>query len=373
MSLEKISIDIDVNSLIYEQILIYTASFKEVKNYYIGNFVKKDNDFEIEFKLPYGQTTINYNNSVITVDFNREGAPVGLSYNVKVMENLKITGESKEVLEKFIFDAKKYSEPKKNDEIICKIWKSSYWSVMSKIPKRPFDSLILDGNNKELIMNDINDFLNTKEDYDKYGIPYKRNYMLEGKPGTGKTSLITTIASKVDMDIAIITFGPKMDDTTFMTAISNLPSKSILILEDIDVLFTERKKGDGNNSFVSFSCILNVLDGISRKDGLITFMTTNYIDNLDSALIRPGRIDYKLSFDFATKKQVKNMFEYFLPNQIENFDKFYKKINKYNITTSSLQKFLFENRNCSDINNQIIIDKFIEIIKDNNKSESMYT
>lgn len=369
---KKIEIEIDTESNIFEYIQFYAASFEEIKNYTVSNLVKKNNKYEIEYKLPYGKSLVEYHNSTIKLYYEKDGSPVGLSYSVKIKENLKLIADSKEIIESFIFDAKKYSEPEKNNEIICRIWKNTYWSVMSKLPKRDINTLFLDGNKKEEIIEDINNFKNTKDDYINFGIPYKRNFMLEGQPGTGKTSLITTIASDLDLDIAIINFGPKLDDVNFISAISNLPDKSILILEDIDVLFNERRKAEGNNSFVSFSCILNVLDGMSRKEGLITFMTTNYLENLDSALIRPGRIDYKLNFDYATKNQIYNMYKYFLEDQIENFEKFYKKINKYKIVTSALQKFLFENRKCENILEPSIINKLIDII-DNKTKNDMFT
>ena len=75
-----------------------------------------------------------------------------------------------------------------------------------------------------------------------------------------------------------------MDDNNFMRAIRRLPRNSILVLEDIDVLFKERKENDGFKSSLSFSALLNTLDGLAFRQGMITFMTTNYLCNLDSAL-----------------------------------------------------------------------------------------
>ena len=103
------------------------------------------------------------------------------------------------------------------------------------------------------------------------------------------------------------------------------------------------------NSQVSFSCVLNILDGLQRKHGLITFMTTNHKDELDEALTRPGRIDMSIKFDFATKDQIKDMFENFLPKQKDNFKMFYRKIEVKKISTAVLQKFLFEKRECENI------------------------
>ena len=113
------------------------------------------------------------------------------------------------------------------------------------------------------------------------------------------------------MDIAIVSFAPAITDGIFMNAVSNLPKNSILVLEDIDSLFIKRESSRENKSCVSFSGVLNILDGLARREGLITFMTTNFAEKLDRALVRPGRIDYKLHFDYATKYQIKEMYKFF--------------------------------------------------------------
>ena len=115
------------------------------------------------------------------------------------------------------------------------------------------------------------------------------------------------------MNVHIINLGPKVDDSTFMSAVSSLPNNTILLLEDIDALFVERKANDSNKSMVSFSGILNVLDGMARKNGLITFMTTNYINRLDKAMIRPSRVDVIMKFKEATEEQIEQMYQKFFP------------------------------------------------------------
>jgi chaperone BCS1 len=208
-----------------------------------------------------------------------------------------------------------------------------------------------------------------------YGIPYKRTYLFEGKPGTGKTSLIFSIASMLKMNIGIVNFGPDMDDAAFMNAISTLPENYILLLEDVDALFIERSST--SKSYLSFSAMLNTLDGMGRKHKLITFITTNYVDKLDKALIRPGRIDYILSFYNTTKKQVKVMFEKYRPKEINKFEEFYSIIKNKNITIAILQKFLFDNRKEEDIMKNI--NHLYKIISDHKHEindgiiESMYS
>ena len=79
----------------------------------------------------------------------------------------------------------------------------------------------------------------------------------------------------------------------------------------MDSIFYSRKKGDEHKNMITFSGLLNTLDGIFYKRGLITFITTNYPERLDKALIRPGRIDYKMTFTYATKAELKMIFNAF--------------------------------------------------------------
>ena len=189
-------------------------------------------------------------------------------------------------------------------------------------------------------------------------------FLLEGPPGTGKSSLIFALASKFNMNIHIINLGPKVDDATFKSAVSNLPSNTILLLEDVDALFVERKANDSNKSMVSFSGILNVLDGMARKNGLITFMTTNYINRLDKALIRPSRVDLILKFEDASEYQIKQMFKKFFPDRTD-FDKFYKKISHLNCSICAIQKFFMHLKfNTEDIDKEILDSKILKDIID---------
>ena len=82
----------------------------------------------------------------------------------------------------------------------------------------------------------------TQERYMNLGVPYKRNYLFEGYPGTGKTSLIYALASELDMDVMVINFDPDLNDVKFLRAIQKIPKNAILVLEDIDGLFEDRTK-----------------------------------------------------------------------------------------------------------------------------------
>lgn len=201
------------------------------------------------------------------------------------------------------------------------------------------------------LLNDIKEFLTegTEKEYNDYGMPYKFNVLLEGYPGTGKTSLATAIASELDLNIATLTFDTTMTDKCFFQALNIIPENSILLLEDIDVLFKDRKENDTMKSALTFSGLLNALDGISSAHKQIVFMTTNYSCNLDSALKRPGRVDKCIHFGYSDKEQIEQMFNKFLGDRENCFDEFYKQIKRYDLTSAILQKYLFENRKEMDL------------------------
>lgn len=237
------------------------------------------------------------------------------------------------------------------EKIRVSMFEEGYWETLNYKPFRAIDTICLPKGQVNSIMNDIKTFTDPKTEkrYASLGIPYKRNYLLEGVPGSGKSSLIHAIASELNLDICVLTFHDKINDITMMRALRNIDDSNILVLEDIDSLFVERKKNDENKNRISFSGLLNCLDGLGHKHGLITIMTTNYKINLDSALIRPGRIDYMLKFDYANKEQIESMFYRFMnlskekDKETKYFNKFYSAFKDLSIkvTTSLLQQYLY--------------------------------
>merc|ERR1719183_2617169 len=108
-----------------------------------------------------------------------------------------------------------------------------------------------------------------------------------------------------------------MNDDDLAELLRSAPGKSMLLLEDVDAIFVERaavgKKDRGGG--VSFSGLLNALDGAAAQEGCVIVMTTNHKDRLDEALIRPGRCDVHVKIDKATQNQARRMFIRFFANQ----------------------------------------------------------
>jgi len=73
------------------------------------------------------------------------------------------------------------------------------------------------------------------------GIPYRRGYLLHGPPGSGKTSFIQALAGSLGFDIYIVNLSLRgMADDKFALLLSQAPSRSIILMEDVDAAFNRR-------------------------------------------------------------------------------------------------------------------------------------
>ena len=337
----------------------------------VGRLWKTESSTEDTYQhyLSFGRNKVSYLNNTYIIEVTKTGEPMEalsqvflypFSITIWLVETEKTTTanndnyylskvdnvkEHSQIVSKFIDDAVVYYKTHitevedKEGEVGIYIF-DEYWELLNRHQPRKIDTVCLDGKEKE-ILEYVKKFKSPemKKRYLETGTPYKKNVMFEGFPGTGKTSLVFAIASELDSNIAIINFNKDMDDNNFMRAIRRLPKNSILVLEDIDVLFKERKENDGFKSSLSFSALLNTLDGLAFRQGMITFMTTNYLCNLDSALKRPGRIDKILHFGLATEQQTKHIYLKFFPEKEEEFEDFYRKIRSCKFTTAILQQY----------------------------------
>ena len=195
--------------------------------------------------------------------------------------------------------------------------------------------VILPNNEFDNLKEDIEYFLKNRDWYEEVQIPYRRTYLLSGEPGSGKSTTVQAAATHFNLDVYALSLS-EMTDDKFSDAISGIPDKSILLLEDIDcAVKIDESNRDTQNTKVTFSGLLNILDGVCSPEGRITFLTTNHRDKLnDAALLRPGRVDYEILYGYATKEQIFDLATKFKYDQAKKVSVLWS---KENISMSEVQ------------------------------------
>lgn len=157
-----------------------------------------------------------------------------------------------------------------------------------------FDNLILRGNLKQDIRDDLTQFFAARDTYEEYGIPWKRGILFVGPPGNGKTHTVKALINSMAQPCLYVKSlklpGGAPDDMSIRQVFERArrTAPCILVLEDLDALLNSQ-----NRSF-----FLNELDGFAANIGIVTLATTNHPERLDPAILdRPSRFDRKYPFD----------------------------------------------------------------------------
>ncbi len=339
---------------------------------FVHSFDETEIEFRCQLKLLYTQEGIEqtYVHSIC------HG-----SVEDRILKQLIIYGPNQylpqlmDVAKEYIKDKHESQKKSTRDTIRIYYYQKEFWTLLSKSPKRPIDTLYLKQGEKDELLSKVSNFFDkdTRDLYLSYGMPYKHIIMLYGIPGSGKTSTISAVASHFDCDIYTIPITKQLTDYGLIDAFSDMndsddPRKRIIVLEDIDCIFdSSRKEGDEHN-MITLQSLLNCLDGHTCVEGTLLFMTANHPEKMDYAMVRSCRIDYKLHLGYADEYQTRCIYETFLPNQTNHFSKFYKSIRHKQFTTAMLQEFLFYNRLCDNILDHM--KQFMDII-DKNKPEEL--
>jgi hypothetical protein len=148
-----------------------------------------------------------------------------------------------------------------------------------------WEELFLPKEIKDEVKGLIENFLASKEFYQKNRIPWKRGILLYGKPGNGKTSIIRTIMSQYNFKPVTVVAGANDDAVREAFSYAEELSPALLYLEDLDSLLEKS---------LDPSCFLNLMDGISAKNGLLVVATANEVKKLKANVTdRPSRFDRK--------------------------------------------------------------------------------
>ncbi|MFQ6623457.1 hypothetical protein Gotur_004057, partial [Gossypium turneri] len=166
------------------------------------------------------------------------------------------------------------------------------WDSINFEHPATFETLAMDPELKNAVMEDLNRFISRKEFYKKVGRAWKRGYLLYGPPGTSKSSLVAAMANylKFDVyDLQLISIAVSI----FQAGNSQQPAdKPINLKKEVQL---------------TLSGLLNFIDGLwsSCGDERIIIFTTNHKDRLDPAPLRPGRMDMYIHMSYCNPQGFK--------------------------------------------------------------------
>lgn len=306
------------------------------------------------------------NNKLILIhNINVHSGAHGYNIYVISLKTLLKEDDIKHILEYIISVGMSASKPlltnnnQKNNMNVYK-YTGNQWYAYS-LDRRTFNSIFIHNETMNEIKKEIENFIRVEKLYYECNIPYRKGILLYGPPGTGKTSLVKAIAYEYQMNVYMVNINDtSINDDSITDMLNSIGGSGnrILLFEDIDSAFSEKeeikfgkknenmimnydhdkdncdKDNDNNNKkqnpqlnvignntktkYLTYSGLINALDGVlSNQHGVITIMTTNYLNKLGDALIRPGRIDHKYNLGPCDYDQIVHMTKYIIKKSID--------------------------------------------------------
>ncbi len=181
-------------------------------------------------------------------------------------------------------------------------------------------------------------FLKDPKKYEEIGAKIPKGGILHGPPGTGKTLLAKAVAgesgvpfysiSGADFMEMFVGVGPSRVRDLFKKAREDAPC--IIFIDEIDAIGRKRGKGGqmgGNDERENtLNQLLVEMDGFKESSGVVVLAGTNRLDVLDSALLRPGRMDRQIIIDNPDVRGRAEIFKVHLEQvELDGEDEFFAK------------------------------------------------
>ncbi len=275
----------------------------------------------------------------------------------------------------FMFNFQRRLEPADNE-------------LVTDVPDTKFSNIA----GYETLKNDskfILDFLKNPKAYEKIGARLPNGVLFYGPPGTGKTLMARAIAGEASVPFykvngsdfveLYVGLGARRVRNLYKIARENAPC--IVFIDEVDSIGGARGgfKGSSEDD-KTLTALLNELDGFSAKKGVITIAATNRLQDLDPALVRPGRFDRHVAVPLPNKEERLEILELYKNGKKLSPSIDIEKLASKTIgfSPSELENLLNESaikavtRGSEVVEQQDLDDSFLKIIIKGDKKEDKY-
>lgn len=303
---------------------------------FYDNYQKNDAPKSLVYKQRDDFFFIRKSGRIIRIEKNKEKLDNAHNLSSLFYDRYTLSGFlAKNAIDNLLKEVIEYNKNLEEKEKKIDIYTNSSSGNINFVQKtnpRYFDTLYMNNQEKENILEDIQNFLKSKEWYGNRGIKWKRSYLFYGPPGNGKTSFVKCLASEIKSSISFINLSVIMSDSDLIAIFSSL--SGIVVIEDIDRFFSTDMK-------ITISGLLNVMDGVYSSEGVIYIYTTNHPEKIDTALKRTGRMDMKILFDNPNIDTIKSYVNNFYGQK--NIDLKYENLSN-SISMSDVQEACIEHK-----------------------------
>lgn len=301
-----------------------------------GNSDGGTKEKSFEFLPSYGFYWIFWKKRLLTFNSEKKESSGGGFYdNNKLLRTitLELWGtRNRDLLNEIVLEAKTEFESKRQEKMKFYVHISDYWESYL-INFRPLETIYLPNEQMADILADFKNFFESEKKYNNLGIPWRRTFLFEGPPGSGKSTLVQALSTYFKMPVYYFNAG-KLSEDGARGLFASVSSPCIILMEDIDSINAAKKtkkpksgeqEKEDNTIGLKPHELLNLIDGLIASEQRIVIMTTNHPEAIDSRLLRSGRVDRIFHIGFAAEAELekfyKNAAMYYNVPQYEEFRK----------------------------------------------------
>ena len=316
-------------------IQIDAANFKVLSDFIEKNFKHLDETFETDFDPFEEEPTVMAIPNAMSWNPSKDqfidhaiidGVPVRLlldnitkepnsrTITILKFQTIRIKDYPKRLKEmiKNEIKAGRRNDARIDHDDVCIIMNADRGRYSSISIKRDFNNVFITDKIENSIRHSLTRFISSAEWYKEHSIPYHYGILLHGEPGMGKTSIAQAIANEFGARMYMMSGDnifelPEILQRQVQTYNLLKGDYVVLLIEDIDSglkaaalknrIISKSDDEDEDNHANGLATVLNAIDGVGAAQNIIYIITTNHKEDIDPALIRPGRIDLDIEIE----------------------------------------------------------------------------